>query len=99
MKPYTVGGREIFLARVRGTYYAADNICPHMGERLSGGRLEGTVITCPRDDSKFDLVDGRIIRWTDWTGIRASVSRLFRSPHSLVIYPVRIDGDDILVQI
>jgi nitrite reductase/ring-hydroxylating ferredoxin subunit len=62
MKPFTVGGREIFLARVRDTYYAADNICSRMGEKLTNGRLESTVITCPRNDSKFDLIDGRIIR-------------------------------------
>jgi 3-phenylpropionate/trans-cinnamate dioxygenase ferredoxin component len=99
MKPFIVSGHEILLARVNNNYYAADNICPHMGERLTGGRIEGTVITCPRDESKFDLIDGRIIRWTDWTGIRASVSRLFQPPHSLVTYPVKLNGDNILVLI
>jgi 3-phenylpropionate/trans-cinnamate dioxygenase ferredoxin component len=99
MKAFTVEGREILIARVRDKYYAADNICPHMGEKLTGGKLEGTVITCPRDESKFDLIDGRIIRWTDWTGIKASVSKMFRPPHSLLIYPVKIEGDNILIVI
>jgi len=99
MKQFTLGSREILVARIRDKYYAADNICPHMGEKLTNGRLEGTVLTCMRNDSKFDLVDGRVIRWTDWTGIRASVSKLFRPPRPLITYPVEIEGDNILVQI
>ncbi len=43
------------LARVGDKYYAADNRCPHMGGKLSPGKLEGTVVTCPRHGSQFDL--------------------------------------------
>ncbi|MDP3879502.1 MAG: Rieske 2Fe-2S domain-containing protein [Dehalococcoidales bacterium] len=93
------GDREILLARVGKQYYAADNICPHMGARLALGTLQGTVVTCPRHRSKFDLKDGRIIRWTDWTGIKASVSKLFRSPRPLSVHAVKVSGDDILVKL
>lgn len=47
MKRVSVGGREILLARVGDTYYAAGNRCPHMGGNLSRGKLEGTIVTCP----------------------------------------------------
>lgn len=97
MKNFTVNGREILLAKVNGRYYAADNICPHMGGKLAMGKLEGTIVTCPRHASKFDLTDGRVLRWTDWTGIKASVSKLFRQPRPLTIYPVKVDGDTIQV--
>ncbi|MBI2850781.1 MAG: Rieske (2Fe-2S) protein [Chloroflexi bacterium] len=93
------GDRRILLARVGDKYYAAESNCPHMGARLADGALEGTVLTCPRHASKFDLTDGRIIRWTDWTGIKASVSKLFRSPRSLTIYPVKVEGNNILVKL
>jgi 3-phenylpropionate/trans-cinnamate dioxygenase ferredoxin component len=99
MKGFTIKGLEILVARVQDQYYAVTNICPHMGEKLTRGKLEGTVITCPRNDSKFDLIDGRIIRWTDWTGIRASVSKLFRSPRPLITYPIKVEGDNILIQL
>lgn len=99
MKDVKVGEHEILLARVGDKYYAADNICPHMGERLGQGKLEGTVVTCPRHASKFDLIDGRVIRWTDWTGIKASVSKLFKPPRSIITYPVKVEGDNILVEI
>ncbi len=93
------GDRQILLARVGKQYYAVEGTCPHMGANLVNGTLQGTVITCPRHASKFDLRDGRIIRWTDWTGIKASISRLFRSPRGLTIYSVKVKGNDILVRL
>jgi 3-phenylpropionate/trans-cinnamate dioxygenase ferredoxin subunit len=99
MKEIIVGDHEVFLARVKDKIYAADNICPHMGGKLGQGKLEGTVVTCPRHASKFDLIDGRVIRWTDWTGVKASVSKLFRAPRPIITYPVKIDGNNILIEI
>ncbi len=98
MKSFTVGERDILLAMVRDKYYAAENTCPHMGEKLTRGKLDGTVVTCPRNNSKFDLVDGRVIRWTDWTGIVAHISRLFQQPRPLTIFTVKLEGDNIVVQ-
>lgn len=99
MKEYKVGAQEIFIARAGDKYYAADNICPHLGGKLGRGTLDGTIVTCPRHASKFDLVDGRVVRWTEWTGLKASVSKLFRAPRSITMYPVKIEGDNILVQV
>ena len=99
MKSVKVGEREILLAMAGDKYYAADNICPHMGGNLSRGKLEGTVVTCPRHASKFDLIDGKVIRWTDWTGIKASVSKLFRPPRPLVVFPVKVEGDKVLIEV
>lgn len=99
MKSFNVNDHEILLAVIENRYYAADNICPHMGANLSFGKLEGTIITCPRHASKFDLIDGRVIRWTDWTGIKAYASKLFRPPTPLGVYTVKVEGDNILVGI
>ena len=99
MKSAKIGEKEILLARVGDKYYAADKFCPHMGGNLSLGKLEGTVVTCPRHHSKFDLIDGKVIRWTDWTGIKASANRLFRPPRRLPVFPVKVEGDSVLVEI
>lgn len=98
MTAVKAGDREILLARVGEKYYAAANVCPHMGARLSDGKLEGSVLQCPRHASRFDLTDGHVIRWTDWTGIKASVSKLFRSPRALQVYAVKVEGDSVLVK-
>lgn len=43
MRPLTVGGRDILLAGVRERYFAADNSCPHRGEKLTNGKLTGAA--------------------------------------------------------
>jgi len=98
VKTVSMGGKQILLARVGDRYLAADNRCPHLGGNLSAGTLEGTVITCPLHHSQFDLADGHVVRWTDWTGVMASVAKTLRSPRPIRTYGVRIDGDAILVE-
>ncbi|MGH2829077.1 MAG: Rieske (2Fe-2S) protein [Actinomycetota bacterium] len=46
-------GRELF---------AVGDACPHAGARLSEGTLSGSVITCPRHGSQFDIRDGSRVR-------------------------------------
>ena len=45
-----------------GRVYAAADVCPHAGTRLSEGTLEGTVITCPLHGSQFDVRTGERLR-------------------------------------
>lgn len=47
---------------VRGHLYAVEDVCPHAGAVLSGGELEGQVLTCPRHGSQFDVSDGSRVR-------------------------------------
>jgi nitrite reductase/ring-hydroxylating ferredoxin subunit len=42
--------------------FAACDTCPHAGARLSEGELSGTVVTCPRHGSRFDLTTGERVR-------------------------------------
>ena len=98
-KGLVVQGHEILIARVGGQYFAAADRCPHMGAKLSNGSLEGTIITCPRHGSQFDLRDGRVVRWLKPGGAVALVGRLLKSPRFLATHPVRLEGDSILVQI
>lgn len=99
MKMATIEGREILLARVENNYYSADNRCPHMGGDLSQGNLEGTVVTCPRHHSQFDLTDGHVIRWTDWSGIKLSLGKVLRSPRPLKMHKVKVEGEKIMVEV
>ncbi len=92
-------GKELLLAQVGDKYYCVDNRCPHLGGDLSAGELEGTVVTCPVHHSQFDLKDGSVIRWTDWSGIKLKLSNLFRSPRTLTNHDLIIEEDTILVKI
>ena len=92
-------GREILLARIGDRYYAVQKRCPHMGGDLSQGALEGTVVTCPRHGSQFDLGDGRVVRWLGPSGVVATVGRLLKSPRPLVVYNVEIRDGRVMVEV
>jgi 3-phenylpropionate/trans-cinnamate dioxygenase ferredoxin subunit len=97
MVKVVVDGREVLVARVGDDLYAMDNRCPHMGGDLSQGTLEGTIVTCPRHGSQFDLTDGHVIRWTAWTGITGAAVRLLKPPRPLTTYPVRVDDTELVL--
>jgi nitrite reductase/ring-hydroxylating ferredoxin subunit len=98
-KKVLVEGREILLARVGDNYYAVGNRCPHMGGELAAGQLEGTVVTCPLHGSRFDIRDGSVVRWLKGSGLTAAVGKVFKRPRPLPVYKVRIDGDNILIEV
>jgi len=98
MKGYQVGDKKILLAKVDDKWYAASDVCPHMKAKLSTGTLNGTVLTCPKHGSQFDLKDGHVVRWTDFSGIKLKLINVVRSPRPLAVYPVQIDGDRVMVQ-
>ena len=97
LKSATLDGHELLVANVGGEYFVADAHCPHMGGHLADGVLEGTVITCPRHHSQFDLKDGHVVRWTDWEGATLGVAKLLRHPRALRTYTVTIQGNDIMI--
>jgi len=99
MKMFNTGKGEILLARAGDDFYAADNRCPHLGSRLSEGKLEKTIVTCPRHHSQFDLMDGHVVRWTDWSGIKLSMGKMVKSPRPLNTYKAKLDGDKVMVEI
>ncbi|MFH0916239.1 MAG: non-heme iron oxygenase ferredoxin subunit [bacterium] len=99
MKRVTVEGRDLLLARVGDQYYASDDRCPHMGGRLSHGTLDGTIVTCPRHGSRFDIADGGVLRWTDWSGITLALAKVFKSPRPVKTYPVHAEQDRVEVDL
>jgi len=99
MRAYEVHGKEILLAKHNGTFYATTNVCPHMHGRLSDGLFAGSVVTCPRHHSSFDVVDGHVIRWTHFSGLTLKLGNLFRPPRPLTTYQVKVEGERVLVQV
>ena len=61
--------------------------------------LEGTVVTCPLHGSQFGLRNGEVVRWLKGTGLLSKIGKALKSPQSLTMYSVRIEGDAIMVEI
>ena len=76
-------GREILLCHTDQGVFAVDNLCSHAAEKLEHGRLKGCRIHCPLHGAAFDVRDG------------SALSRPAVVP--LTSYPVRVEGDNILV--
>jgi 3-phenylpropionate/trans-cinnamate dioxygenase ferredoxin subunit len=58
----TIDFEEMSVAvfNVDGQYYAIANVCTHDGGSLSGGRLEGDNIICPRHGARFCVRTGEV---------------------------------------
>lgn len=78
------GGTEVALFMCRGKVVATQGQCPHAAGPLHQGEVEGNVLTCPWHAWSFDLDTGLSIDDDSIT---------------LTRYPVRIDGDDIVVSL
>lgn len=91
-KSFPLQGKMIFLANVDGKFYALDNRCPHMGGALSGGDLDGATLTCPRHGAKFDVRTGKNVGSAKLAFIQAKVG-------DAKVFPVKVEGKDILVEL
>ena len=59
MKSLNVNGKDILVVNNDGKFYAISGKCTHMGGELSKGKLEGTIVTCPRHGSRFEVTTGK----------------------------------------
>jgi 3-phenylpropionate/trans-cinnamate dioxygenase ferredoxin subunit len=97
MKKVTVEGQEVLLIRVGDKYFAASDRCPHMNGDLSQGKLEGTVVTCPRHGSQFDISNGQVVRWLKG-GLMSKLGGALKMSKALRVYNVKVEGDRVLAE-
>ena len=85
IKAVTVGFDRVVLARTESGVFALANECTHDGAPISDGKLRGSSIMCTRHGARFDLTSGAVT-----------------APPAIVpldTFAVRIDGDDVFVQV
>jgi len=92
MKVVKPGEIEILIINVEGKFYAIGNKCTHMGGDLSKGKLEGSVVTCPRHGAKFDVMTGKSV-----AGPKIGFLRMKTGDEPA--YEVKVEGNDILLKI
>lgn len=84
MVAYDVEGEEIAVYHLEdGSFHATHNICTHEYACLSDGWLEEGIVECPLHAGCFDVRTGK--------GLGPPIEEDLR------VYTVRVDGDDILV--
>jgi nitrite reductase/ring-hydroxylating ferredoxin subunit len=78
------GDKAIALCRVGGELHALDNRCLHRGGPLGEGELLDGVLTCPWHGWRYDVQSGKC-----QNGPGATLAR----------YPVRVEGEHVIVEV
>lgn len=84
MVAVTVGTVDVLLCNIDGELFAYEDRCPHLANPLSKGALDASVLKCAAHEWAFDVRTGN--------GVNPAAACLQR-------FPVRIDGDMILVDL
>jgi nitrite reductase (NADH) small subunit len=79
-----VAGRPLAICNAGGTVCAVDGVCPHAGGPLGQGALHGTMLVCPYHAWEFDCRTGE---------------NDFDPSIKVQPFAVRVEGDDILVDV
>jgi nitrite reductase (NADH) small subunit len=60
-KAVSLGGKDIALFNVDGTFHALENRCAHRAGPLAEGFVSGHVVFCPWHDWQFDVTNGQCV--------------------------------------
>jgi 3-phenylpropionate/trans-cinnamate dioxygenase ferredoxin subunit len=80
-----IGRTDVAIVNSNGRFYAIADECSHASIPLSEGDVGDGEIECYLHGSRFDLRTGRP------TGLPAT--------EKVAVYPVRVEGDDLLVDV
>jgi nitrite reductase (NADH) small subunit len=84
MREVTVGGNSYALCNVEGEVHAIAGLCLHRGGPLAEGALHGTKVVCP---------------WHAWEWDCRTGVNDYNPDQRTSTYAVKIEGEDILVDI
>ena len=69
-KVVKLGDVDVAILNVEGKFYAIKDSCPHLGEPLSMGALDGMTLACPGHGWKFDIKTGRCVKGDEDISLR-----------------------------
>jgi 3-phenylpropionate/trans-cinnamate dioxygenase ferredoxin subunit len=86
VKVFDVDGRSLCVANLDGAeFYAIDNLCTHDNGPLGEGKLDGSLVECPRHGARFDVKTGAV--------------RALPAVRPVRTYPVQVQGDEVAVDV
>ena len=82
---FRVGDHDVAVCNVDGQFYAIDDLCTHDGGSLDQGEVFDYEIECPRHGARFDVRTGKAL----------TLPAVF----PVKTYPLKVEGNDILIEL
>jgi len=83
-REFVVGDKTICVANCEGTLSAMDNVCLHRGGPLGQGVIEEGKVIYPWHGWQYDPKTGEVAH---------------NPAAKVAVYPIKVKGDDVLVEI
>ncbi len=83
-REFPCGDKVICVANVNGTITAMDNVCLHRGGSLGQGTVEGGKVVCP---------------WHGWQWDPQTGEAAHNAAAKVAVYPVKMENEDVLIQL
>ena len=102
LRSVVISGHGVVLGNYQGKIYAIERRCSHMGASFESGTLNGWILTCPLHFAQFDITTGEKLsgpvpdRWDNRTSVAMASNK---ETHDLKTYKVKIEGNDVLVDV
>jgi 3-phenylpropionate/trans-cinnamate dioxygenase ferredoxin subunit len=81
-----VGQREVAIYHMPGgEFRSTENVCSHEYALLTEGWMENGCIECPLHAAQFDIRTGKAMSAP--------------ADESIAVYPVKLEGEDVMVQL
>ena len=84
-KTVEVGGNQVALFNVGGTFYAINNVCSHAGGSLGEGFVEEDQVECPWHGARFNVKTGEALTPPAFEKVAS--------------YKVRVSGPDVEIEL
>jgi len=83
-REFPCGQKMVCVANVAGTISAMDNVCLHRGGPLGQGVIEGDKVVCP---------------WHGWMWNPKTGEAAHSPLAKIAVYPIKVEGDDVLIEV
>jgi len=85
IRTFKAGEKKIAVARLEDGFFAVDDICTHAQCSLGEGAMIDHEVECPCHGSRFDVRSGSV--------------RFLPATVPVKTYPVKVEGEEILVNV
>lgn len=90
---FKIGGKDVVVFIIDGSYHAIDRRCSHMGGDLSKGKLNGNTIKCPIHGAEFNIETGELVKQV------GKMAGLVKKASNIKTYQIEVTNDELFIDI